>query len=533
MSHHEQETNVSVSEQQGVSRRRFLSGSSKAVAASAFVGSGALGSLLAACGGSSSTSGPVTVTYTFDAFTQLPDAALVAQAMSNTAQFKDLNIKVALNPIQSASYDQKLQLGYAAGQEYDVVFTAPWVNIYTQNAQKGNFLPMDDLLPKYAPGLYQSMPTAFWDAVKVGGKIYGVPNQNYFAYVNGVFINKSLAQKYVAYLPSGDTLGSYSDLEPFLDQIKAHEPAVTPLFMAQNGIAAGSIFSGLDFGFDVFAGAASLAGIRYQDSNLKVLNVYDTPEFQQAVALRWAWGQKGYFKKTPVPADQGAVAVQNGQYAVLFGQQAKPNDIPGIEEHFGIPLTVKKVGPTFLSTQGILQNMNSIPRTCPHPEQAMQFLNLVNTDATIFNLLCHGVEGKHYVFVNKAEKLITYPTGVTATSSKYNPGTDWMFGNEQNGYYTDPSSLGIYANIQQANNTATRSTAFGFSFDPTNVTTQIAQLTTITGGVQTGSLSTALQYGQLNPNELPNYLNQIKQAGGDAVLAEAQKQLDAWKQKQG
>ncbi len=533
MSQHEQEANGMASDPQGLSRRRFLSSSGKAVAASAFVGSGAIGTLLAACGGSpSSTNGKTTVTYTFDAFTQLPDSSLVAQAMSNTSQFKSLNIQVALNPIQSAAYDQKLQLGYAAGQPYDVVFTAPWVNTYTTNAQKGNFLAIDALLPKYAPALYKSMPTAFWDAVRVNGKIYGVPNQNYFAYVMGVFINKNLAEKYAAYLPASDTLGSYSDLDPFLDQIKAHEPSVTPLYMAQSGLDGGFIFNNIDYGFDSFAGSA-VAGIRFQDPQLQVLNIFETPEFQQAVELRWEWGQKGYFKKTPVPADQGAVAVQNGQYAVLFGQQAKPNDIPGIEEHFGIPLVIKKVGPTFLSTQSILQNMNSIPRTCPHPEQAMQFLNLVNTDAPIFNLLCHGIEGKHYVFVNQAEKLIGYPSGVTATSDRYNPATDWMFGNEQNGYYTDPGSVGIYADIQQANNAAPRSTAFGFSFDPTNVTTQIAQLTPITGAVGTGSLSTALQYGQLNPNQLPKYLAQIRQAGGDQVVAEAQKQINAWKQKQG
>lgn len=531
MSHHDQETNVPVSEQQGISRRSFLSGSGKAVAVGALLTGGAASTLLAACGSSpSQTGGKVTITYTFDAFTQLPDAALVAQAMSNTPQFKNLNIQVALNPIQAAAYDQKLQLGYAAGQEYDVVFTAPWVNIYTQNATKGNFLAIDDLLPKYAPDLYKSLPATFWDAVRVNGKIYGVPNQNYFAYVNGAFINATLAEKYAAYLPSGDTLGSYTDLEPFLDQIKAHEPSVTPVFMAQSGIAAGFIFSGLDWGFDVFAGSGSVAGIRYSDQNLQVVNVFATPEYQQATALRWAWGQKGYYKKDPVPPDQGAVAVQNGKYAVLIGQQAKPNDIPGIEQHFGVKLLVKKVGPTFISTQSILQNMNSIPRSCPNPQQALQFLNLVNSDETIFNLLCHGIEGKHYVFVDKSKKLIDYPTGVTATSDRYNPSTDWMFGNEQNGYYTDAASVGIYAGIQQANSAATRSTAFGFSFDPTNVTTQIAQVTSITGA--TGSLTDALGFGQLDPAKLAGYLAQIKQAGGDAIVAEAQKQLDAWKAKQ-
>src|SRR5579859_5459242 len=138
MSMYDQEANVSASASHGLSRRRFLTNSGKA-AAGAVLASGAAGALLAACGGgsSSSSSGPVTVTYTFDAFTNLPDSSLVAQAMSNTSQFKDLKIQVALNPIQSASYDQKLQLGYSAGQEYDVVFTAPWVNTYTTNAQKG------------------------------------------------------------------------------------------------------------------------------------------------------------------------------------------------------------------------------------------------------------------------------------------------------------------------------------------------------------------------------------------------------------
>lgn len=176
--------------------------------------------------------------------------------------------------------------------------------------------------------------------------------------------------------------------------------------------------------------------------------------------------------------------------------------------------------------------MNSIPRTCPHPEQALQFLNLINSNEAIFNLLCHGIEGKHYIFTDRAKKLIGFPSGVTATNDKYNPGTDWMFGNEQNGYYTDPNSVGIYTDIQQANTSATRSTAFGFSFDPTNVTTQIAQTTPIAGVVQTGSLNTALAYGELNPQDLPKYLAQIKQAGGDDIIAEAQKQIDAWKAKQ-
>ncbi len=518
----------------GVTRRRFLSDSSKVLATTGIFGSGAASALLAACGGStsssSSSSGPAIVTYTFDAFSKLSDAPAVSDAMSNTAQMKKLNIKVNLNPIDGASYDQKLQLGYTAGQPYDMVFTAPWVNNYTQNALKGNFLALDDLLPKYAPDLYNSMPAAFWNAVKVNGKIYGVPNQNYFAYVYGVFMNKTFADKYQQYIPA--TLTSYADIEPFLDQIKAHEPGITPVYMSDQGFAGGILFSGADYGIDTFSGSSSVAGIRYNDTQMKVFNVYESPEYRQAVELRWKWKQKGYFKNDPVPVAQAVQQVQANQYGMLIGQQAKPNDIPTIEQHFGIKMTVKTVGTPFLTTDGLVQNMNAIARTSTHPDKVLQFMNLVNTDPEIFNLLCHGIEGKHYVFVDKAQKLIGFPPGVTATDDAYNPGSDWMFGNEQNGYYTDPNSVGVFENIQKTNTTAARSAAFGFSFDPTNVKTEIAQLSPIISGVPTGALTTALMYGKLNPNDLPKFLDQIKQAGGDTIVAEAQKQLDAWAAKQ-
>src|SRR6266702_8472734 len=269
----------------GMTRRRFLSESGKAAATAGIFGSGAAGALLAACGGPStppsSSSGQAVVTYTFDSFSKLSDVQLVSDAMSATPQFKKLNIKVNLNPIDSASYDQKLQLGYAAGQVYDMVFTAPWVNNYTQNAIKGNFLALDDLLPKYAPDLYNSMPTAFWNAIRVNGKIYGVPNQNYFAYVYGVFLNKTFADKYQQYIPA--TLNSYADIEPFLAQIKAHEPNVTPVYMSDLGFAGGSLFTGADYGIDVFSTSSSVTGIRYNDANRRVFNIYETPEYRQAV----------------------------------------------------------------------------------------------------------------------------------------------------------------------------------------------------------------------------------------------------------
>ena len=113
------------------------------------------------------------------------------------------------------------------------------------------------------------MPTAFWDAVRVNGKIYGVPNQNYFAYVFGLFLVKKYADKYKDTIP--DTITSYADIEPYLATVKKNEPNVTPVYMTDTGVAGGLLFSAIDHGIDAFAGTTGLAGIYYTDKNLKGL----------------------------------------------------------------------------------------------------------------------------------------------------------------------------------------------------------------------------------------------------------------------
>ena len=512
---------------QGFTRRRFLAHSRTALLTTGLASTGIAGSLLAACGGSSSSSsGPVEVTYTYPIFTPVPDVQLVTDAINATSQFKNANLRIKLNPIDDASYNQKIQLGYAAGTRYDLIFTAPWANNYVQNALQGNFMALDDMLKNDTPALYKIMSADLWNATRVNGKIYSIPNVNFFAFVFGLFIQPDLAKKYQQYLP--ETVHGYADIEPFLAQIKAHEPDVTPVYMADGGFASGDYWTnGECAGFDTFSDG--LTGIRPTDTQLQVLNMYETPEFAQLAQLRWRWAQEGYTKKDQVPGATGKFDVQNGKYALLLGQQCKPNDIPFVEAFYGVKFLVKPLTTPFLGTTMVADNMNAVARSSAHPVEALKVWQLVNTDPEIFNLLCHGIEGKHYAFVDKAKKLIGYPSGITATSDRYNPDTDWEFGNEVNGYYTDPNSVGIYDQIQQANASAQRSAAFGFTFDTTNVKTEVAQVSAVIT-----PLTAALNTGRLNPaTTLPNYLHQLKQAGADTIVAEAQKQLNAWAKSQG
>jgi len=201
---------------------------------------------------------PVTITYTYPG-NVFKDVGLVAEALSAIAKQK-INATIELRPIDWGSYDEKMKLAAAAGEECDIVFVAPWINNFIQNVANGNIIPLDDLLPKYAPGLWKSIPESSWNAARVGGKIYGVLNQQIWVKPFGFFVRKDLADKYGLDVNS---INKYEDLEPFLKAVKEGEPDVTPLTSAYNWMFETA-------GFDPIVSQETPVAVRYDDKELKV-----------------------------------------------------------------------------------------------------------------------------------------------------------------------------------------------------------------------------------------------------------------------
>ena len=104
----------------------------------------------------------------------------------------------------------------SAGEECDIIFTAPWINSYANNVANGVLAPLDDLLLNHAPGLWGSMPPTTWDAARVNGVIYGVINQQIFPKPWGVHPRKDLAEKYGLDL---DSVTKWEDMEPWLADV--------------------------------------------------------------------------------------------------------------------------------------------------------------------------------------------------------------------------------------------------------------------------------------------------------------------------
>jgi len=486
----------------------------------AVVAAGAVGMLpaLAACGGGSSSGGdpknPVRISYQYPAYADQKDLPLVQAALDAYLAKLAKDFRVTLQPVQN--YDQKMTLNMSAGSVADLFFTASWTNNYFTNVGQGNLLALDDLLPAHAPKLWASLPQSVWQGARVKGKVYAAINQQRFPKLWGATVKKDLADKYGLDI---STLTSFADLEPFLREIKAREPAVIP--WATDNATTGTVFYPEIYGWDPIATQYGLA-VKHDDPSLKVFNVYATDEYMAACELMYKWRQEGLTTMDPLSAADRA-AKQHGGGIAAWSTQAPPTN-PQLETF----ATVSKnfVASPLLNTDGVASTLTAVNVDSAHPEAAVEFMELLNTDVYLYNLICFGIEGKDYVFTDKAEKVVGVPSGYTENTDPYNPNADWQFGDQFNAYYRTEADAKAKRWVAEAevNSSAVVSKALGFSLDTSALRTQIA---TVTAAITQYQQQAAI--GLADPAQVvPKLLSQLNAAGIGEVLAAAQQQIDAW-----
>lgn len=170
----------------------------------------------------------------------------------------------------------------------------------------------------------------------------------------------------------------------------------------------------------------------------------------------------------------------------------------------------------FYSTSSYVNNHGwAMPYTCKNPERAMEIFEWLFSDKEASTLLTEGIAGVHYNVDSEG-----YAELIPNTEYER---LNW---NGPNGYIalSTKEEGNIYELILDANKTATPSIGKGFMFDNSNVATQVAAVANVDAKYAKG-----LQGGALDPEEyLPQFIEELKAAGIDDIIAEKQKQFDAW-----
>lgn len=168
--------------------------------------------------------------------------------------------------------------------------------------------------------------------------------------------------------------------------------------------------------------------------------------------------------------------------------------------------------------------MLAISRTSENPEKAMQVINLLHSDPVVNNLLNFGIEGTHYVKKEGSDSIISLPEGTDPNNRTYNPGAQWQLGNQFLNYLWDNEDPEKWDKFKDFNARGVKSPALGFTFNSQPVKNEIAAVNNVNK-----QFKPALTSGAVDPNEMiPKYADKLKAAGIDKIIAEKQKQLDAF-----
>lgn len=416
-----------------------------------------------------------------------------------------LNCKLNLHAVGIGDYESTMLLKINTQDEFDICYTSPWMNNYADNVRREAFIALDNLLPEYAPTIWNTISSSYWDAARINGKIYGIINQQILPRSACISIDAAKA-KAAGFDIS--TVTCYEDLEPFLEYCKSQgDTDIVNMFDVQAFLPY--------FGWDDLGGSYKIPGfISATDGTLTVFNQYETEEWQSMMALGASWYEKGYFREDILTSFSNL-----NKISVRFPTTYKP----GIEAeevlYTGREFEVQQIGDWMTYGSWVIGTMNAISQTSRNPIRALQVLELLYTDVDVYNLLVFGEEGVHYNKVGENRIELTDNTGYQM------PSGGWMFGNQFNLWLQPSQADDVWERTEQINNSSSYSTAYGFSFDPTNVKTEIANCVAVYDEYYLPLLLGL--YGD-NEAKYQEFLGKLEAAGASAIIAEKQRQINEW-----
>lgn len=452
--------------------------------------------------------GKQTITWYFIGNGPQTDVAKIEAEASKYIQSKGVNADLKLICFDWGTYDQKLSQMISTGEVFDICFTASWTNNYRNNAAKGAFVALNKLLPKYAPKTLELVGADFLAGSAVGGVNYAIPANKEKAHNWGFIVRKDLIEKYGMDLSGVKTL---EDIEPFLKTIKEKEKGMYALEACLGESPR------LLLDWDKISDDDIPVSLYNDNRDTKVVFELEAPETMALFKTMRKFYQAGYIRKdaatvTDFNADEKAGLI----FAAV--KSLKPGKDAEMTNSTGKPWVQIEITPPVMSNRETTGSLQAISRTSKHPELALKFLELFNTDPYLNNLINYGIEGDHY------EKISDNQIKGAANSGNYNPGTGWMFGNQFINYLFENEDPEKWAKFIEYNDAALPLTSLGFSFDPTPVKNEVAMCKSVWK-----EFIPVLETGTVDPEKVvPQAIEKFKAAGVDKIVAEAQAQYDKW-----
>lgn len=396
-------------------------------------------------------------------------------------------------------YSQKLTTVIQSGESYDLAFGASIANYQTM-VEKGYFADLSKVLPEKAPTLYNYIPKALWSGMTYKGQIFGVPAYKDTASAQYWVYDKSVVDKLgIDY----QNIKTFADLEPVLKKIKANDPGKYPLPMYND-----DGFTDYLNDYDILL-KKPFIGVKYSDVSAKVVSVLDQPDVQSTLKTLHSWMKAGYINP------DAATLKDQPKYRAVFTAQGFPGADAEWTKTYGYTTVSQIRDQPKYSTFSIQGSFIVVSASSKNVDKSVKFLELVNTDKYLRNLIAFGIEGTHY---QKTGDNTIKVLNDSYTAPAYSQGTFF------NLFVVEPGSADKWQKVEQQNNIASSSPILGFMFDTSKVNNQISACTTICDKYYANIMT-----GTVDPSvEIPKLVKELNAAGYQDIIKEAQSQVDSF-----
>jgi putative aldouronate transport system substrate-binding protein len=454
---------------------------------------------------------PYEVSMAYITFTKIDDLPLVQEEINKITKEK-INATIKLIPINGANYQQQTNLMLTGNEKLDLLVTSSFFGYNTQ-AAKGQLVALDDLLKSNGKDILDILPEHLLEGNKVNGEIFGIPSMRDWGSYYGFIMRKDIVEKHNIDLSQVKT---FTDLEAVFKIVKENEPSLNPIVNTGQGSTVTSVLAGGKY--DVLGD--SLGAVSFKTE--KVVNMFEEPEYVEAVELARKWFESGYVLKDAATSQEAAANIVKAGKGFGYFSHMKPGFEVQEKGITGHEMVAVKLSDVYSYTDAATGFNLSIARNSQNPEKAMEVINLLYKDKDVMNLLANGIEGKHYAV--KPEGVISLPEGVTESNYVFG---QWQIGNNFLTYPWEGNDPDYWEQMKQHNDSAIFSPAFGFTFNPDPVKTEVAAAVNVLNQYRVG-----LETGTLDPDKsLPEFNKKLKDAGLEKIIAEKQKQYDEWKKK--
>lgn len=418
-----------------------------------------------------------------------------------------INATVVMNPMEWGPFYLRMKSLSAAGEKYDL----RWIgdSDYQTAVSKGALLALDGLLDKYAPKTKEILDSYYIAGAQINNTLYAIPANKDVAASSMLFCRKDIVDKYNMDLSEVKTFG---DMWPFFEIVRENEPEMYAFQIA------GSSNPWSLSGFDAIGGNGVVGFV--PDREDEVVNLYATDLFKESADMARDMKARGFIRNDYIYEDNISVTLRREGKIFSFADSGNPGKLDEVNASENYEYVGIAIDEPVITTSSCEGSMMAIPYTCENPIRVMKFIELLNTDEYLNNLINYGIEGVHYDKLSDNRIKLREESGYGSASMQ------WIFGNTFINYLTENEAEDKFEKLKEYNETAKKSRYLGFVPDLEAVRVELSACKNVLNEYKVSLICGAVE----SDTVMEAFLDKLDKAGINIVRDEVQRQYDKWKQ---